>query len=124
MTDPYDPHNGPTDQWLALDDEQRVNLIAQYHQQTDDHPTAPNPDLHAAFHNLVESQVSTDDRVAAVLDRLVDEGLSRHAAVHAVGAVVQKHIKQAQQNNTTIDEDAYIEELQTLKASDFPAHTD
>ena len=85
----YDPNAAPDPQeWLALDEGERIMLCEDHHRSPScDHPLAPNPQLHAAIHNIVENQIALGDEtpVAENVDRLVRDGLSRHDAVHAIG---------------------------------------
>lgn len=50
----------------------------------------PNAKLHAITHVVVENQVLLGDEtpVASTLERLRQEGLSRHDAIHAIGSVL------------------------------------
>ena len=91
----YDPDQAPdVAAWLALDEGDRVALVQAYHQQ---HGIAlPNERLHAAIHVVVENQLAIPERdVVDALDRLQRQGLSRHDAVHAIGALVSEQIAAA-----------------------------
>ena len=50
----------------------------------------PNAQIHAVTHVVVENQVLLGDEtpVAAKLDRLMQDGLSRHDAIHAIGTAL------------------------------------
>jgi hypothetical protein len=85
----YDPENGPIPgEWLALDEAERIHMAEQFHH--DAGVQAPNLAAHAAFHVIVENQLALPNQVTArdTLQRLVDEGLSRHDAVHAIASVL------------------------------------
>ena len=88
MMDAYDPLTPPSiADWIELDESERLDLVLAYHQgQGDD---LPNPDAHAVIHVIVENQVALADEtpVAAVMERLMQEGLDRHDAIHAIGYV-------------------------------------
>ncbi len=91
----YDPDSAPDPEpWLALDEWERLDLVQA---AVSDEPHLPNPKLHATFHLIVENQVAMGDEtpVAAALERLIGEGLSRHDAVHAVGSVLSSHVYRA-----------------------------
>ncbi|MBI1991284.1 MAG: hypothetical protein HYS65_16535 [Betaproteobacteria bacterium] len=78
--DHYDPEIAPAPQeWLALDEGERV-LRARH--------------LHATIYVIVENQLALDDQtiVRSTLDRLMDDGLTRHEAIHAIGSVLAEHI--------------------------------
>lgn len=83
----YDPDVAPDPEaWLALDEDERIDLIDEYHREA--RIRVPNLALHAAIHTLVENQIAVGDElpVRRTVERLVREGLDRHDALHAVGA--------------------------------------
>jgi hypothetical protein len=88
----YDPEQAPErDEWLALGEAERIELVAAYHKRTRE--KLPNLRLHAAFHAVVENQLA--ERIEAVeetLARLIDEGLDRHEGIHAIGSVLAEHL--------------------------------
>jgi hypothetical protein len=87
--DSYDPDVPPSPpEWLALDEAVRLELVMAHHANAG--TRLPNVRLHAAIHVVVENQVALRDPAAVgeTLTRLQHEGLSRHDAIHAVGATV------------------------------------
>ena len=85
----YDPENAPIpDQWLGLDEGERIQVVEQFHR--DAGVQVPNLLAHATFHVIVENQLALSDQamVRDTLQRLVREGLSRHDAVHAIASVL------------------------------------
>ena len=85
----YDPLRPPdAEQWLDLDEMERMDLVADYHRCA--RIKLPNPRLHATLHVIVENQILLADEtpVAATLDRLLAEGLDRHDAIHAIASVL------------------------------------
>ncbi len=89
----YDPLIEPApDEWLAMDEETRILLVQDYHRRT--HIRVPNAKVHAVIHVIVENQVAEGDAlpVRRTAERLVAEGLDRHDAVHAIGAVLAGHL--------------------------------
>ena len=50
----------------------------------------PNATVHATAHAIVESQIALGDETPArrTAQRLMDEGLDRHEAIHAIGMVL------------------------------------
>lgn len=92
--DRYDPEiaAAPED-WLALDEGERILLVESYHRDA----RIPLPKrartLHASIHVIVENQLAlNDERVVRALARLMKEGLSRHDAIHAIGSIVTEEI--------------------------------
>ena len=74
--------------WLELDESERIAAVMDYHRRT--RVKLENPDLHAMAHVVVENQVALGEAtsVPATLDRLMDEGLDRHEAIHAIASVL------------------------------------
>ncbi|HKJ46437.1 MAG TPA: hypothetical protein VJ991_11475 [Balneolales bacterium] len=96
MISSYDPLKAPDpDNWLALDESQRNQLVLQYHRQAG--IEVANEKIHAVIHVIVENQAAQEDLtpVNDALQRLMDEGLDRHGAIHAIGSVLIKHMTQA-----------------------------
>src|SRR5699024_11038706 len=93
MINSYNPSNQPNPQeWLALDEAERINLVLAYHNQAEDDMEGVY--LHSTIHAVIEYQAALGDNypVKATLDRLMKEELSRHDAIHAVGSVLIKYL--------------------------------
>lgn len=115
----YDPEHAPSPAaWLELGENERIRLIAAYHQ--DAGITPRNPQLHAAMHSVVENQLAEEmETVRDTIARLGVEGLSRHEAVHAVGIVVVSHLAKLMRPGVSGEfavED-YFRELRALTAA-------
>jgi hypothetical protein len=85
----YDPLEAPApEEWLALDEQERIDLARDYHRSAG--IRVPNAAAHAAVHAIVETQIALGDETPAcrTLRRLMDEGLDRHDAIHAIGSVL------------------------------------
>jgi hypothetical protein len=85
----YDPLKSPDPKaWLALGEQERVDLIQDYHRR--EQITLPNETAHAVVHAVVENQIALGDElpVKRTLHRLMAEGLDRHDAIHAIGSKV------------------------------------
>jgi len=86
------------DEWLALDEGERLELVREHHEElgTD----LPSPDAHAVFHTIIENQIAAGEElpVKSTLDRLISEGLDRHEAIHAIASVLAGHIHDIMQN--------------------------
>ncbi len=90
---PYDPLHAPdATEWLATDEGERIQLVHDYHRRAK--VKLPDARLHATIHVVVENQVALGDElpVRRTVDRLQAEGLDRHDAIHAVGAVLAEHM--------------------------------
>jgi len=113
------------DQWLALDEEERIDAVMEYHRRAG--IRLPRPKVHAIFHVIVESQIADAKLpVRGTVARLMTEGLDRHEAIHAVGSVLAGRMHDLEQkvrpDGDRADEDpnvAYFAELETLTAEDW-----
>ena len=116
--DAYDPlRPPPIPDWTELDESERIDLVLAYHQKQRDE--LPNPDAHAVVHVIVENQVALADEtpVAAVMERLMQEGLDRHDAIHAIGCVFMGTFHETAQDDREADlTAAYFRELMQLTA--------
>jgi hypothetical protein len=93
--DRYDPEVAPDSRdWLALDEGERLLLVEQYHRDARVRLPRRARRLHATIHTIVENQLVLEDQtiVRATLQRLMEDGLTRHDAIHAVGSVLTEHI--------------------------------
>jgi hypothetical protein len=84
--DAYDQPHSAT--WLELDENARVDAVVAYHRRAG--VKLENLKLHAITHVVVENQVALGEPtpVPDTLKRLVDEGLDRHEAIHAIGGIL------------------------------------
>ena len=119
MITEYDPLQAPDpNEWLALDEAERINLVVAHHQETDE--DIPDIELHAAFHVMVENQAAMGDElpVQNTLERLMAEGLDRHNAVHAVASVLIKYLWNMGPGGEDSDSfsNDYMEEVRELTA--------
>ena len=93
MLERYDPLRAPASQeWLDMGELSRIALVENYHRKAG--IRLPNARLHATFHVIVENQVALGDETPAAktLERLMNEGVDRHEAIHAVASVLSDHI--------------------------------
>lgn len=117
----YDPERAPVpEDWLALDEQERIALVAAHHRRT--RVKLPNRQLHAAIHVVVENQLA--ERIAVVeatVERLLAEGLDRHEAIHAIGSVVAEHLWKAMNEKLRGPDpmEEYFRRLEALTASDW-----
>lgn len=98
MIDEYDPLKAPDpEQWLEIDEDERNELIREYHENAGIELEFIALLTHVGLHLVVENQVAMSDEtnVSATLQRLMDEGLDRHQAMHAIGLVLMEHMHNA-----------------------------
>ncbi|MBW3570666.1 MAG: DUF1841 family protein [Gemmatimonadetes bacterium] len=115
MLTKYDPDRAPDPQrWLAQDEGHLMAIVERYHRR--ERIPLPNPGMHAAVHVMVENQVALGEQTPArdAVDRLMGEGMSRHDAIHAVGAVLADHMFRAKQTNVPLSREAYYAEIRGL----------
>src|SRR5258705_5345218 len=76
--------------WLELDETERVDLVIDYHRRIG--VQLESLELHAMAHVVVENQAALGEAtpVPETLERLMDEGLDRHEAVHAIGSILME----------------------------------
>jgi hypothetical protein len=69
----YDPYKAPDpDEWLALDEQERIDLVRDYHRAAG--IRLPNATMHATLHAVVEMQIALGDETPAqrTVERLMD----------------------------------------------------
>lgn len=89
----YDPLEAPDAQeWLGLDEQERIDLVRDYHRKA--RIRLPNAKVHATVHAMVETQIALGDETPArrTAQRLMNGGLDRHEAIHAIGSVLIEFI--------------------------------
>jgi hypothetical protein len=115
----YDANEQPdSETWLQLDEIERVDRVMDYHRRT--RVKLANPKLHAMTHVVVENQLALGDAtpVPTTLERLMDEGLDRHEAIHAIGSILMPIMFDAVRNDDGGGDinAKYSRELATLTA--------
>ena len=114
----YDPSNSQDPKkWLSIDEDQRIYLIEQYHENSAEPIPEDGWELHAVFHCLIENQIAQDlDSVRETMAKLIRQGLSRHEAIHAIAALLGDDIFAILKNKTPFDEKRYRRRLNKLTA--------
>jgi len=118
----YDPLAAPDpEQWLALDEQERIDLVQDYHRRA--RIGVPNATLHAKLHAIVETQIALGDKTPArrTAQRLMNEGLDRHEAIHAIGSVLAGFIYDLMmvRESDTDPNAPYFAALERLTAKDW-----
>ena len=115
----YDPdRDPPPEEWLALDELERIAFSAEYHRRH--RIRTPNAQRHAVVHAIVENQLALGEPVVvATFARLRSEGLDRHDAIHAIGSVLSDHLDSLLRDPQSLDQsnERYHEALRKLSAS-------
>jgi hypothetical protein len=124
----YDPEMAPApEEWLALDEGERIVLIEAYHRDARIALRKPARKLHASIHTVVENQLALNDEpVVRAFARLRKEGLSRHDAVHAIGSVVAEWLYDLKKEQHTPDTARahYYAAVERLTAATWRANSD
>ena len=90
----YDPLEAPDPkEWLELGEQERIDLVRDYHRRA--RIRLPNENLHATVHAIVEAQIALGDETPArrTTQRLMDDGLDRHEAIHAIALVLVEFMR-------------------------------
>jgi hypothetical protein len=118
----YNPDIAPAaDEWLGLDEGERITHIEEYHLKA--RIKLPSATAHATIHAIVENQIAEGlEPVVRTMHRLVREGVSRHDALHAIGSLVAEYlIFETMQTNQKAETSLirYNAALERLKAKDW-----
>jgi len=116
----YDPNTAPDPtEWLALDEGERVMLVEDYHRRTRVRLPRAAREMHGNIHAVIEAQLAMNEEpVVRALQRMLDQGLSRHDAIHAVGSVLARHLYNAVHGENPPDDvtPGYFADLDRLTA--------
>jgi hypothetical protein len=113
----YDPEVAPDPvEWLASAEADRLDAVRRHHQRA--RHDSGGPQLHAAIHVAVETQLAERHPAATdAMSRLVADGLRRHEALHAIGSVVAAEMFDIVKSKRTHDPEGYSRKLQRLTAA-------
>jgi hypothetical protein len=104
--------------WLDIDETTQQRLLRWYHHVTGDAEDMNESELdrHVLIHLIVENQLAMNEppNCRRTLARLMDEGLSRHDAVHAIGSVLAGHLFGMLREHKPYDAERYTRELDAL----------
>ena len=114
----YDPEQNPNaSEWLALGEQERIDLAFQFHKAA--RIKIPNAIAHASIHTIVENQIAENiEPIVRAMSRLQREGLSRHDSLHAVASVLAEHIHEvlAAEEGTSVPNESYFAAVERLTA--------
>lgn len=114
----YEPESAPDPEtWLALDQGDRLYLVTEYVKQFENDLEEPAKRVHAAIHVIVENQIAMQEEPAPeTCERLVREGLGRHEAIHALGAVISEDMFEIMKGNKDAPFEKYKGRMKKLTA--------
>lgn len=90
----YDPSIQPnTEEWLEITDDERTAIVREFHEKTEEGLDEKALTIHSAVHVIVENQLAMGvELLPETIAKLVKQGLSRHEAIHAIGAIITEDI--------------------------------
>ena len=90
----YDPINLiEPKEWLALDEYDRINLVRSFHETLGDEMEGDALSVHSSIHVIVENQLAMGvELIPETIGKLIRQGLDRHEAIHAIGAIISADI--------------------------------
>ena len=110
-------HAPNPDEWLEFDESTRIELVKEYHNLAGIEFQEGAIELHAMIHVVVENQIAMGaDLVPETITKLMRQGLSRHDAIHAVGAILADDIFEIITNNQEFNKSRYRKRLDKLTA--------
>lgn len=79
-------------------------------------PSDQNPQIGDEIRTVVERQLQQPDleEINRTVERLMDEGYSREAAIDTIGAVLLEEMSEMMTASEPFDRDRYIDRLQEL----------
>lgn len=117
------------DQSLLSDEDKVLLEVMQMHPEYDDlwdridkiteeelEEIGHNPVMHILFHQTIENQIAGGDppETAETLERLMNQGHSRHEALHQISAVLADEIFEMLDSERTYNNRLYVKKLQRL----------
>ncbi len=90
----YDPIKPiEPDEWLALDELERIELVRAFHETLGDEMPSDALSVHSSIHVIVENQLAIGvELIPETIAKLTRQGLDRHEAIHAIGAIISVDI--------------------------------
>jgi methanogenic corrinoid protein MtbC1 len=88
-------------------------MVEEYSEEEED----SSPILHEVIHEVVENQIRDGDpkETKETLERLMDQGYSRHEAIHKIGTVVVEEIYTVLKRKEKFNEERYVKKLLALR---------
>ncbi len=94
--DTYNPLIEPNkDEWLESSEYDRIDAVREFHENSDDDKFEENDALsiHSTLHVIVENQLAMGvELIPETIAKLTRQGLDRHEAIHAIGAIISEDI--------------------------------
>lgn len=86
----YDPSIDPgKDAWLEATESERLAAVLEFHENSEENLDESALNLHSSIHVIVENQLAMDvELLPETIKKLMRQGLDRHEAIHAIGAII------------------------------------
>lgn len=86
----YDPSVQPEkDKWLEASESEKISLVQEFHEMNDNDLDEEALAVHSSLHVIVENQLAMGvELLPETVAKLMRQGLSRHEAIHAIGAII------------------------------------
>ena len=118
----YSPNTPPDpEEWLSIDDSEK-QVIVEAGLQAIEAGIGEGFTFHCVTHIIVENQVAANDAdvpTGQVIDSLMEQGLDRHEAIHAVGSVIMTTMHSMVQKKEVFDPAANAADMWALNADDW-----
>ena len=90
----YDPFKSiDPEEWLELDEAERIELVRGFHEILEDEMPDDALSIHSSVHVIVENQLAMGvECIPETIAKLTRQGLDRHEAIHAIGAIVSEDL--------------------------------
>ena len=120
----YDPERAPDPSgWLQHDEAEQLDAVLRYHKKIGF--KAGSVKIHAVVHTAIETQLAEGYKaVCDALERLLSEGLDRHEALHAVGAIFAEQLHAVLTTRTDFDNEKYERGLSELTVASWRQRAD
>jgi hypothetical protein len=80
-------------EWLNMDESERIELVRDFHETYEDEMPDDALSMHSMVHVIVENQLASGvELVPQTIAKLTRQGLERHEAIHAIGAILSEDI--------------------------------
>lgn len=90
----YDPINPiDSEKWLGLDEATQIELVRDFHAKLGFEMPIDALERHSSIHVIVENQLAMEvELIPETIAKLTRQGLDRHEAIHAIGAIISEDI--------------------------------
>ena len=92
----YDPSIEPDkDAWLEATESERLSAVLEFHENSNDSLDESALNIHSSIHVIVENQLAMGvELLPETMEKLMRQGLDRHEAIHAIGAIMCEDINE------------------------------